>query len=303
MKITDIVLVTENWKGTEKNCLMTAEDYFMYLDLDTFDSRKDLADSMLELGKTLGNENDWSEYYFASNKSVYARFCTDEEQLKKFLEGFYNSTDQKVSFDKGMCSGECLDKLSELCMDTRGNVNIFALSYTEAYSDFEQGMILHNFNGSDYRVMEKLSAKNLLLQDERTGNFVVALGVSLFARHPKGTEAKEGNCQIGIEWGHGVYLGSTPSAIDFRHIRQEYGTEKTAENIHEYREMLQDRFRMYSNLSEDKVLSEKVREAVMYARYDEFGTNDRYEFRERLNAGRYDRGFEKMKQEEREKSR
>lgn len=303
MKTTEIVLLTENWKGTEKNCLMTVEDYFKYLDLDRFVSRKDLADTMLELGRTLGDENAWCEHYFASNKSVYTRLCMDEMQLERFLEGFYNSTDQEVSFDKGMCSGECLDKLSELCMDTKGNVNIFDLSYTEVYAAFEQGEILHNFNGSDYRVMERLSAKNLLLQDAESGDFVVALGVSLFARHPKGTEAKEGNCQIGIEWGHGVYLGSTPSAIDFRHIRQEYGNEKTIEDIHEYREMLQDRFRMYSNISEDKGLSEKVREAVLYARYDEFGTNDRYEFRERLSKGRYDDGFEKLKQEEREKVR
>lgn len=303
MKTTEIVLLTENWKGTEKNCLMTVEDYFKYLDLDRFVSRKDLADTMLELGRTLGDENAWCEHYFASNKSVYTRLCMDEMQLERFLEGFYNSTDQEVSFDKGMCSGECLDKLSELCMDTKGNVNIFDLSYTEVYAAFEQGEILHNFNGSDYRVMERLSAKNLLLQDAESGDFVVALGVSLFARHPKGTEAKEGNCQIGIEWGHGVYLGSTPSAIDFRHIRQEYGNEKTIEDIHEYREMLQDRFRMYSNISEDKGLSEKVREAVLYARYDEFGTNDRYEFRERLSKGRYDDGFEKLKQGEREKVR
>lgn len=303
MKTTEIVLLTENWKGTEKNCLMTVEDYFKYLDLDRFVSRKDLADAMLELGRTLGDENAWCEHYFASNKSVYTRLCMDEMQLERFLEGFYNSTDQEVSFDKGMCSGECLDKLSELCMDTKGNVNIFDLSYTEVYAAFEQGEILHNFNGSDYRVMERLSAKNLLLQDERSGNFVVALGVSLFARHPKGTEAKEGNCQIGIEWGHGVYLGSTPSAIDFRHIRQEYGNEKTIEDIHEYREMLQERFRMYSNISEDMGLSEKVREAVLYARYDEFGTNERNEFRERLSKGHYDSGFEKLKQEEMEKAR
>ena len=55
MKITEIVLVTENWKGTEKNCLMTAEDYLKYLDLDKFDSRKDVAEAMLELGKTFGD--------------------------------------------------------------------------------------------------------------------------------------------------------------------------------------------------------------------------------------------------------
>lgn len=303
MKITEIVLVTENWKGTEKNCLMTVEDYLKYVDLDQFDSRKDVADAMLELGRTLENENEWSEYYFASNKSVNARFCMDVEQLKRFLEGFYNSTDQKDLFDKGMCSGECLDKLSKLCMDTKGNVNILNFSYTQIYSDFEQGARFNNFNGRDYRVMEKLSRKNLLLRDEESGNFVVALGVLMFVRYPRGTEAKEGNCQVGIEWEHGVYLGNTPSDIDFRHIRQEYGTEKTVEDIYDYREMLQDRFCRYSNISEDKRLSETVREAVMYARYDEFGTNDRSEFQKCLNAGRYDSGFEKMKQEETERTR
>ena len=123
-------------------------------------------------------------------------------------------------------------------MDTKGKVSIGSLSYTELYSAFEQGEVFRNFNGRDYRVMEKLSPKNLLLQDELSGDFVVAVGVQLFARHPRGTEAKEENCLIGIEWGHGVYLSSTPSAIDFRHIRQEYGTERKIEGIYQYRDCL-----------------------------------------------------------------
>lgn len=137
MKINEIVLVTENWKGTEKNCLMTAADYLRYVDLDRFDSRKDVADTMMELGRTLGDENAWSENYFAANVTVSARFCTDDRQLTRFLAGFYNSTDQQVLFDKSMCSGECLDKLSELGMDTKGKVSIGSLSYTELYSAFE----------------------------------------------------------------------------------------------------------------------------------------------------------------------
>lgn len=303
MRLDEIVLVTENWKGTEKNYLMTAEDYFRYLDLDTFDSRKDVADAMLELGRTLGDEKAWSEYYFAANKSVYARLCTDDKQLEKFLKGFYNSTDQEVLFDKGMCSGECLDKLAELCMDAKGKVRIGDFSYEKQDTVFEQGQILRNLNGSDYRVMEKLSEKNLLLMDTKTGNFVVALGTELFARHPRGTKATKENSQMGIEWGYGVYYGSTPSNIDFRHIRQEYGTERKIENIQQYREMLSNRFSLYSNLQEDKAVSGQVREALMYAGYDEFGTNDLYEFIERLNKGCYDSGFEEMKKVEKEKSR
>ena len=72
---------------------MTVADYLKYVDMDTFDSRKEVADSMIELGRTLGKENDWSELYFAGNKSVAARFCVDDRQLMKFLKGFYNSTD------------------------------------------------------------------------------------------------------------------------------------------------------------------------------------------------------------------
>ena len=149
------------------------DDDYYYVDMDTFDSRKEVADSMIELGRTLGKENDWSELYFAGNKSVAARFCVDDRQLMKFLKGFYNSTDQEAVFDEKRCSVECLNKLAELGMDTRGKASIDSLSYTRLDTVFEQGQTLRNFNGHDYRVMEKLSKKNLLLMDTMTGSFVV----------------------------------------------------------------------------------------------------------------------------------
>jgi len=201
MKVTEIILVSENWKGTETNFLMTVADYLKYVDMDTFDSRKEVADSMIELGRTLGKENDWSELYFAGNKSVAARFCVDDRQLMKFLKGFYNSTDQEAVFDEKRCSAECLNKLAELGMDTRGKASIDSLSYTRLDTVFEQGQTLRNFNGHDYRVMEKLSKKNLLLMDTMTGSFVVAQGIDLFARHPRGAEPTEENSLIAIEWG------------------------------------------------------------------------------------------------------
>lgn len=303
MKITEIVLVAENWKGTEKNCLMTAEDYLKYLDLDKFDSRKDVAEAMLELGKTLGDEYEWSEHYFAANATVYARFCMDDGQLARFLGGFYNSTDQQVLFDKSMCSGECLDKLSELGMDIKGRVSIGSLSYTRMDTVFEQGQTLHNLNGSDYRVMEKLSDRNLLLMDIKTGNFVVAQGTNLFARHPRGEKATENNSLMGIEWGQGLYLGSTPSTIDFRHIRQEYGTKRVIEDIYQYREMLQDRFRLYTRMEKDELLSDEARETIMLANFKEFGTSDLEQFRKGLQEGLYDKGFIEMQEKQKEKFR
>lgn len=303
MKITEIVLVTENWKGTEKNSLMTVDDYLKYLDLDKFDSRKDVAEAMLELGMTLADEKAWSEHYFVANVTVFSRFCTDDGQLAKFLGGFYNSTDQQVLFDKSMCSGECLDKLSELGMDVKGRVRTGNLSYTRVDFVFEQGQTLHNLNGSDYRVMEKLSDRNLLLMDIKTGNFVVAQGADMFARHPRGENAMETNSQMGIEWGQGLYLGSTPSAIDFRHIRQEYGTKRTIEDIYQYREMLQDRFRLYTRMEKDELLSDEAREAIMLANFKEFGTSDYEQFRKGLQEGFYDKGFSEMMEKQKEKMR
>lgn len=303
MKVTEIILVSENWKGTETNFLMTVADYLKYVDMDTFDSRKEVADSMIELGRTLGKENDWSELYFAGNKSVAARFCVDDRQLMKFLKGFYNSTDQETVFDEKRCSGECLNKLAELGMDTRGKASIDSLSYTRLDTVFEQGQTLRNFNGHDYRVMEKLSERNLLLMDTMTGSFVVAQGTDLFARHPRGAEPTEENSLIAIEWGHGLYLSSTPSAIDFHHIRQQYGTGRKIEDIYQYREMLQDRFCLYSNLEMDERMSSKAREAIMMANFEEFGTSDLEHFRKGLNAGLYDKGFAEIGEIKPEKSR
>lgn len=139
--------------------------------------------------------------------------------------------------------------------------------------------------------------------DIKTGNFVVAQGTNLFARHPRGTEATENNSLMGIEWGHGLYLGSTPSTIDFRHIRQEYGTKRIIEDIYQYREMLQDRFRLYTRLEKDELLSDEAREAIMLANFKEFGTSDLEHFRKGLQEGLYDKGFSEMMEKQKEKLR
>ena len=139
--------------------------------------------------------------------------------------------------------------------------------------------------------------------DIKTGNFVVAQGTNLFARHPRGEKATENNSLIGIEWGQGLYLGSTPSTIDFRHIRQEYGTKRVIEDIYQYREMLQDRFRLYSRMEKDELLSDEAREAIMLANFKEFGTSDLEQFRKGLQEGLYDKGFAKMKENQKEKLR
>ncbi len=302
MNINEMILVMENCKGTEKKYLMTTEDYLKYLDIDTFASRVEVADAMLELGRTMEKENTWAEHYFAPNVSVSARFCKDADQLSEFLLGFYDDT-KYAYFDKAMCSGECLDKLDSLGMDTKGRVDFSRLSYSAKKTVFQKGQTLHNFNGHDYRVLEKFSEKDLLLLDIRSGEFLVAKGTRLYARHLHGMEATFENSLEGIEWGEGLYLGNVPSEVDFRHLRQEYGTERKIETIEQYHEMLKERFRMYEKLKEDELLSGGARKMMKSIMSIEFDT-DKYErFVEQLKAGFYDCNFLEPQEIKKEKSR
>ena len=51
MDLKDMILVTENYKGTEKNMLMTLEDYKKFVSIEDM---SELAEHMLLLGRTRG---------------------------------------------------------------------------------------------------------------------------------------------------------------------------------------------------------------------------------------------------------
>lgn len=226
MNLDEMILVTENWKGTETNALMTFNDFLKYIDIEKLDTQTELAEIMADLGRTLGKREEWAEIYFVANKSVSARYCTDTRQLQQFLLGSLNSIDQEVRFSEDLSSDICLKKMKTLGLNSKGWMTGLGYHYEKQEAEYYQGDILHNFNGNDYRVMEKLSDRNLLLMDVHTGNFTVALGMDTFVRYPKGETPDRDNCVKGIEWGHGVYLGATPSEIDFQGIRKEYGDMK-----------------------------------------------------------------------------
>ena len=89
MDLRDVVLVIENDKGTEINMLMSLDDYKKFVSIDDM---SELADQMLCLGRTLGEEESFTEYYRAANVTISARFCKDDVQLGHFLQGFYNDS-------------------------------------------------------------------------------------------------------------------------------------------------------------------------------------------------------------------
>ena len=53
MDLKDMILVTENDRGTETNMLMTLDDYKSFIAIDEM---SELAENLLQLGRTLGEQ-------------------------------------------------------------------------------------------------------------------------------------------------------------------------------------------------------------------------------------------------------
>ena len=70
------------------------------------------------------------------------------------------------TFEPDMCDKESLDVLDRLGVSTDRSVAVIKWPhYEKLESDLQHGEIYHNFNGSDYRLMEKYSGRNMLFMD------------------------------------------------------------------------------------------------------------------------------------------
>lgn len=223
MKIQDMVLVISNIKGQETNMLMTLQEYKeAYLFVSSL-SREESAELLKELGETKFAEagKGWADCYITANKSYHAKFCSGSDELQCFLAGAYND-DKEFRFDKEESSVECMQALEEYNLAINGAAKGAMFHYEQEAHKFKRGEVLHNFNGTDYRIMECYSANNFLMMNMASGQFLVAVGLQYFSRYPKAGEYTKENAEVGIEWGHGVYLSEIPSEIDFVWLRSEY---------------------------------------------------------------------------------
>lgn len=294
MKVNEMVMVIDNHKGIEKNFLCSFENFVKNHMGNACDNFWEVAEMVTELEHTKDKDNAFCEMYFAPNKTMYARFCSGVNELRLFIAGKLNDGMTNV-FEEDFCDKECLDVLYRLGISTDRSMAASKWPhYEKLESDFTQGEIYHNFNGSDYRLMEKYSGRNMLFMDVHSGQFVVGVGVDSFARYPQGEDRQSSLCEEGIEWGSGIYLGNTPSTINFSQLRKEYGIEKTIDTIDDYRASLNERFETYYTLAKNESISDSVREAATNAMYEEFGTGKRDTFITRRNAGEYDSGFAGM---------
>lgn len=289
MNLTDIVLVTENDKGTETNMLMTVDDYKRFVDIEDL---SDLSEQMLLLGRTLGEADNFAEYYRTANVTVFARLCRDDVQLGHFLQGIYNDS-KEFRFDKEASSPECIVKMKEIGMTDRGWIDDFILHYEKNDRTFERGQTFHNFNDHDYMVLEALSPRNLVVMDMKSGSLTIALGATEYKRYPKDEKPTNDNTTIGVSWEHGIYLGSTLSTTNFRIYKKEYGTPEKVEDIYDYRAKLKRKFYFLEDLSKDDDIPKKIQNDILHEMYEKFSTLEDDTFIDRLEDGKYDAGFVK----------
>lgn len=297
MKLEDMIMVVEYRKGTETNFLTDLRGYMEMAVKACDDPAVDMADAIRQLYGTKENNREWSDLYFAGNKSIHAVFCTGEAQLRGFLMGNFN--DGEWSFDEGRCPENCLEVLRIYNMKTDGHSLFPSLHYERVEHTFHAGEVLHNMNGNDYRVLAVLSPKNLLLMSAVDGQIVVGSGVNLFERYPKGERPDSGSMVTGIEWDHGSYFGKDITRIDFDILKQEYGEPDRVENISDLRDKIRRNFWMQKNVEQKEGLPERVKNAARDCLEHIFGTSEPDVFVKMLDKGMYD-GMYHTKEEQKQ---
>ena len=163
MKIEDMVMVINNQKGIEKNFLCSFESFVKQYVTNACDNFFEVAEVISELNHASEKDNSFCEIYYAPNKTMYARFCGSLNELRMFVAGKLNDGMTNV-FEEDFCDKECLDVLYRLGISTDRSMAIAKWPhYEKLESDLMQGEIYHNFNGFDYRLMEKYSGRNIVV--------------------------------------------------------------------------------------------------------------------------------------------
>ena len=199
MKISDMIMVIENRKGSESNSLCSFEDYLSEFVFKTTEDQKVRAELIGEIMQSKYEKNGWSEIYTAANHTIHARYCKDLNDLQAFVLGCYNDTRPELNLNVFHSSIECLGVVESMGIPYNGSKgDLRALHYEKVQREFVEGEVLSNFNGRQYRVLEKYSDDNLLLQDVESGSFVVGEGTAFYAKYPRAEGIGSESCVYGI---------------------------------------------------------------------------------------------------------
>ena len=171
----DMIMVTENWKGTETNMLLNFMDYMKDIVFHTNKEKMEIALEVLELERTRDLREEWVETYLAANKSYSARYCADYNQLLQFLKGKLNDDIEEVRFYCEKCSKDSLEKLQELGISIYGKV-VQEAEITKEVRDYEvevkevlsriETVHADSLEDAIDKVMDKYHAQEIVLDAE-----------------------------------------------------------------------------------------------------------------------------------------
>ena len=98
--------------------------------------------------------------------------------------------------------------------------------YEKKKTEFEPGEVYRNFNGQDYRFIERYKEDRYLMLRLDTGMYLVAYDPVAYERNPIDKPYEK---QHGLEWNHARYLSSRFADVDMEMLREQYGEYKGPE--------------------------------------------------------------------------
>lgn len=162
------------------------------------------------------------------------------------------------------------------------------IHYEKMFENFKVSNIYRNTNGSFYMLISKFTEDTFFMQNVKTKEYLVAIGVNKYKTYPKGEMPDKDNTETGIMWEHGRYLGNELIDIDMYSLKREYMAKNEIESFEDFysdiREQFNDSLRIIKNFN----VSEKIKNEVSNELYNKFETDELYEFENRLRDGLYD---------------
>lgn len=290
MKLEDMILVKENKEDEAEKYLQTFAD-FMESKVEKLMENYDIAFLIFDLFESKKKAGYWSEISLFDGTAISARYCDSIQELRGFLFGEVTEKDHRQGANGERCSMECLEVLKIYNMNLKGGSLELYRQYQRIEHTFENGEIIKNLNGNEYRILKKLTEENLLLMAVKTGEICVACGTKYFACYPKeySTEdiKKAKEVQKGVEWNHGIYLGSDITQIDFEEMVRSYG-EKELSHVYDYRREAMAMYDHIHNLCHNELLTTVEKQGLKQLLDQKFGRGHRDDVLSLLANGNYD---------------
>lgn len=184
------------------------------------------------------------------------------------------------------------DKVQEEEIGNRiSNRDYIKIHYEKINQKFIENEKYNNFNDREYILVAKFSENTFFMQDTKSREYIVAIDVKAFKRYPSNEIPNNSNTEIGIMWEHGRYLGKNLIDIDIYSLKKEFSPQKKINSINDFDDKLKQEFCDLDRIIVNDNLPKRVKEAANHEIYEKFGTNDYYEFLERLDDGFYDNTY------------